>query len=180
MTDTPEHAKNRRFLQLADDSLEMLQALSKDSNAMALFFFLARCMRDRSNTLVASAPTLMHFTGLNRNSLFRAVRALKERRIIDVRKSGTTNIYCMNAKVVWRWGANEKWHAAFHTLALVTQDEQHESIERLRKQDLHRTGFVTAKPRDVDIDSDDAMPSIPECEEFESNEMKPGKYQETA
>ena len=179
MTEKPEHAKNRRFLQLSDDSLEMLQLMAKDSNAMALFFFLCRCMRDRSNTLVASAPALMQFTGMRKTALFAAIKALKERRIIDVRKSGTTNVYCMNAKVVWRWGNHEKHYAAFETLALLTLDEQNESIEKLRKKDLVRTGFVTARPRDVELD-DEPMTSIPEFEEFETNEGKPRRLKETA
>jgi hypothetical protein len=65
-----------------------------------LFMFLAE-ESDRTNAIVASGKALAAALQVSEASISRAIKTLKEKKLIEVLNSGGSNVFVLNPDVVW-------------------------------------------------------------------------------
>lgn len=85
--------------------------------------FLAKEM-DNYNAIICSFKVMEEALGYSRAALSKAISILKEHHYIDVKKSGTSNVYLINKELYWKsWGTNYKY-AEFGTKIIISESEQ--------------------------------------------------------
>ena len=88
--------------------------IKKSPIAYRVLRFLAKQM-DNYNAIICSFSS--------------AVKLLKEHNYIDVKKSGTTNVYLINKQLYWKsWGKNHRF-AEFGAKIIISEAEQESKIE---------------------------------------------------
>ena len=131
----------RQWLQVNNDKTAYQaedNLIRKSATAYRVLRFLASHMDER-NALICSYKVLEESLGLKRASLSNAVKLLKDEKYIDVKKSGTSNIYLINKTLYWKsWGKNYKY-AEFDAKILVSQSEQEEKVVDTQK---HKTAVI--------------------------------------
>lgn len=139
------------FVQVNLDYTNQIIQLARISPKGAqIFAFLVEHM-DGYNALVCSSAVLQEALGMSRASVTRAVKVLKDSKFIDIKKSGTTNVYLINSELVWKsWGTNYKY-AEFNAKVLIAESEQeHEKPETKVKTRKKSTAEVVQKKAGAD------------------------------
>ena len=124
-----QHKKNSPFsswLQINNDN-EFYKAedwlMKKSAVAYRLLRFLAKEM-DNYNAIICSFKVLEEVLGYSRQTLSSAVALLKKHKYIDVKKSGTSNVYLINKELYWKsWGKNHQY-AEFGAKIIISESEQ--------------------------------------------------------
>ena len=62
---------------------------------------------------LCSYTTLCEITGVSRPTVGRAIKLLKDDQWIDTVKIGNANAYCVNERVFWQAGRNQRKYAIF-------------------------------------------------------------------
>ena len=115
---------NDNFVQLYVDKLDLIiEMMSENPTAVKVFTWLLKQM-DKRNALVVSQSALAEALGLAVRTIQYSVSYLKEKKAIDVLKSGNTNIYAVNAQIAWKADANGKKHALFDAAVYIADSEQ--------------------------------------------------------
>lgn len=115
---------NDKFVQLYVDKLDLIiEMTSENPTAVKVFIWLLQHM-DKRNALVVSQEALAEAMGLHRTTIFRCTNYLREKKAVDVVKSGSTNIYAVNAQIAWKSDANGKKHALFDAAVYISASEQ--------------------------------------------------------
>jgi hypothetical protein len=121
---------NANFTQLYDDQLDLIILMTKENpTALTVFLWIVKFMDDR-NALVASQQTIADALGLHKNTVYLAVKYLKEKKALIVLRSSNTNVFAMNAQIVWRDSADAKRFAHFDAKVYVSEFEQHEEKDQ--------------------------------------------------
>ena len=82
-----------------DYTNQIIQLARTSSKAAQVFAFLVEHM-DGYNALVCSFAVIQEALDMSRASAARAVKVLKDSNFIDIKKSGTTNVYLINSELV--------------------------------------------------------------------------------
>ncbi|OSK13644.1 replication protein [Escherichia coli M056] len=90
-------------------------------------------MGKTTNAVVCSYATLTEVTGYSRRSVATAIKILKDDRWIQVVKVGNASAYCINEKVIWQAGRNQRKYAIFSATVVASESEQ-ESDYHLKKR----------------------------------------------
>ena len=117
-------------LKHADDWI----ALSKKSHIAVeiLWFLIKNC--DRHNALVCSSKVLEEALNYDRTSFFRALKILKESKFLDIKKSGSSNVFLINKEPTWKsWGKNQRY-AEFGAKIIISESEQDQPIATKTKR----------------------------------------------
>jgi len=115
---------NDNFVQLYVDKLDLIiEMTGENATAVKVFTWLLKQM-DRRNALVISQQALAEALGLGRTTIHYAVNYLKEKKAVAVLKSGSTNIYAVNAQIAWKSDARGKKHALFDAAVYIAESEQ--------------------------------------------------------
>lgn len=102
--------------------------MAKSPIAYRIFKFLINNM-DNYNAVICSCAVLQERFGVSRVTVSRAIKLLKEKKYIEVYKSGTSNVYAINKNIVWNsWGTNYKY-AKFGANIILSESEQEQQIE---------------------------------------------------
>lgn len=122
-----ENAKKspyNNFAQLNLDQTKVLIQLTRSSpRAAEIFLFLINNM-DGYNAIVCSQTVLQEALDMSRATVARAIKVLRDSGFIDIKKSGTTNIYLINKEIVWKsWGTNYRY-GEFAAKVIVSETEQ--------------------------------------------------------
>lgn len=97
--------------------------MAKSPIAYRIFKFLINNM-DGYNSVICSYSVLQEYFGVSKPTITRSIKLLKEKKYIDVYKSGTSNVYCVNKNIVWSsWGSNFKY-AKFGANIILSKAEQ--------------------------------------------------------
>ena len=97
--------------------------IRKSPVAYDVYLFILDKM-DQKNALVCSMSVFCEALGFSRQTISKAIKVLKERQFIDVRKSGTTNVYLLNSELAWKsWGNGYKY-AEFNANVLLSASDQ--------------------------------------------------------
>lgn len=115
-----------KFVQL---NKEMYKAedwlMAKSPIAYRMFKFLINNM-DGYNAVVCSYQVLQEYFSISKDTVRRSVKLLREKKYVDVHKSGTANIYTINKQIAWNsWGSNYKY-AKFSANIIISEGEQTE------------------------------------------------------
>lgn len=98
------------------------QLLEKSSTAYRVFKFLVQNM-DNYNAVMCSHTVLEENLNISNSTVKRAIKLLKSEKFIDIYKSGTSNVYCINKNIVWSsWGTNFKY-AKFGANIILSKTE---------------------------------------------------------
>jgi len=135
---------NPDFVQLrSPHGIRAMKALVKSNkNAASLFYLLMEYM-DKQNCLVASMDTLGELMDWSRSTTSRAVRFLRENNYVSVFKTGSSNVYTLNADVVWRTDNDKRVTALFTANVLLSLKEQDELVKTKVKRGVHKLELVT-------------------------------------
>lgn len=122
-----ERAKKSPFKNFVQVNKDYYKAedwlMSKSPIAYRIFKFLINGMDDY-NAVICSYKVLQENFGISQDTVRRAIKILKEKKYIDVYKSGTSNVYVINKNIVWSsWGTNFKY-AKFGANIILSESEQ--------------------------------------------------------
>ena len=117
---------NANFVQLYDDHLDLIMLMTKENpTALSIFLWIVKYM-DNRNALVVSQQAIAESLGLHKNTVYLAVKYLKEKKALTVLRSSNTNIFAINAQIAWRDTADAKKFAHFDAKVYISESEQHE------------------------------------------------------
>lgn len=135
----------RNFVQVNKDYYKVEDWLmAKSPIAYRIFKFLINNM-DEYNAVICSQAVLQENFGVSRVTVSRAIKLLKEKGYIAVFKSGTSNVYALNDKIVWNsWGTNYPY-SKFPANVILSATEQEESIQAKLKNVKHKEVIVKEK-----------------------------------
>ena len=120
--------------------------MAKSPIAYRIFKFLINNM-DGYNSVICSYAVIQEYFGVSKPTITRAIKLLKEKKYIDVYKSGTSNVYCINKNIVWNsWGNNFKY-AKFGANIILSNSEQEEIEEDMKEK--NRVEIKTEKFKQV-------------------------------
>ena len=109
--------------------------MKKSAVAYRLLRFLVKEM-DNYNAIVCSFKVLEEALGYKRTALSMAVALLKEHKYIDVKKTGTSNVYLVNKELYWKsWGKNHQY-AEFGAKIIISESEQDETLKKIEKKKI--------------------------------------------
>lgn len=115
---------NDNFVQLYVDKLDLIIEMTGENHtAVKIFVWLLQHM-DKRNALVVSQQALAEALNLSRQTIHTSTKYLKEKKAVNVLKSGNTNIYAVNAQIAWKADANGKKYALFDAAVYISDSEQ--------------------------------------------------------
>ena len=126
---------NANFVQFYRNEIGSIRELIKDEpKAASLFLFLSEKM-DQENALIVSQETLSEYFGISKRTIIRQLNVLKEKGFIEIIKSGTANVYLVNANIAWTSYAKKKY-AQFKANVFVSKSEQEYKIKSSKFKQL--------------------------------------------
>lgn len=118
--------------------------MKESSDAYCVMDFLASNM-DRYNAVICSYKVMQERLGYSQATVARAIKLLKEHKYIDVKKSGTSNIYMINKQLYWNsWGTNYAY-AEFGANIIISASEQDKETQERIKIEIQKRQEVVIK-----------------------------------
>ena len=111
-----------------------------------------------TNAVVVSYMTLCEITGVNRPTVGRAIKILKNDNWIDAVKIGNATAYCVNARAYWQATRNQKKYAIFQATVIASESEQNSSYPEKAKEKLTYIPILEKKEKTL-IDNKENLPS---------------------
>jgi len=126
---------NNPFFQFYQHNFKLIRwMMNENPAALKLFLWLVEHM-DGKNAIVVSQPTLAEALSYTTRTIQRAIKFLRENECIAVLKSGNTNVYAVNADIVWTNTHEKKKFALFDSKVYLSWNEQNQD-ETLFKTEL--------------------------------------------
>ena len=72
--------------------------------------------------------TLREILSYSRQTFLAAVSLLKKHKFVDVKKSGTSNVYLINKELYWKSQGTNHRYAKFGAKIIISESEQDEAI----------------------------------------------------
>jgi len=117
---------NNPFYQFYEHNLKLIRWMTRENpRALEIFLWLVEHM-DGKNAIVVSQPALAEALKIHRSTIHRSILFLREHHCIAVLKSGNTNIYAVNADIVWRDTHENKKFALFDARVYLSLSEQNQ------------------------------------------------------
>lgn len=128
---------NSNFVQIYRNEMFSIRELIKDEpKAANLFLFLTEKM-DQDNAIVVSQETLSEVLGTSKRTIIRHLKLLIEKGFLKVIKSGTANVYLVNANIAWSSYANNREYAQFRASVFVSRTEQEFNVRETKTKQLN-------------------------------------------
>ena len=120
--------------------------MKQSSDAYCIMDFLASKM-DNYNAVICSYRVMQEVFGYSQATIARAIKLLKEHKYIDVKKSGTSNIYMLNKHLYWNsWGTNYAY-AEFDAKVIIAASEQDKETQAQIKTEIQKRQEVVVKQK---------------------------------
>ena len=131
-----KRGKNYNFIQFYKHNMKAYRALiSQNPTAAKIFLFLAEHMT-HENAVTCSNQVLQEQMGKSRQTIWKAIKVLKESGYLDVyRLGGGANTYTLNKNVVWSGTKEAKQYCVFEGPVLISAEEN-KKIEKRRVNEL--------------------------------------------
>lgn len=143
MTDRDELKDNYNFVQVSRGYLAQMRKLARKSPvANEILLYLVEHMGRTTNAVVCSYKTLQEETGLSRTSVANAIKLLKSDNWIDAIKIGNATAYCVNERVFWQAGRNQRQYAIFSATVIAAASEQESDYHQKAKTKLTHIPFI--------------------------------------
>lgn len=137
---------NYNFVQVSRGYLAQMRKLARKSPiANEILLYLVEHMGRTTNAVVCSYSTLQEVTGLSRTSVANAIKLLKEDNWIDAVKVGNATAYCINERVFWQAGRNQRQYAIFSATVIASAKEQESNYHEKAKTKLTHIPFIESK-----------------------------------
>lgn len=132
---------NDNFVQLYIDKLDLIiEMMGENPMAVKVFTWLLKHM-DNRNALVVSQKALAEALEVSRQTIYTSANYLREKKALDILKSGNTNIYAVNVQIAWKSDANNKRFALFNAAVYIGGSEQDKPLF-----DTQLVGHAKARP----------------------------------
>ena len=95
----------------------------KDPKARVLLDFFLEQM-DTENALIVSRQTIAEFLGWGTATVTRKIKVLRDEKCIDVKTTGSSSIYLVNADIAWTTWADKRQYARFRANVFIGKSEQ--------------------------------------------------------
>jgi DNA-binding transcriptional ArsR family regulator len=118
---------NTGFSQIYHDWWPIQRSIIDDNpTALKVFSWLIE-KSDRRNAVLASYVAMAKALGVNERTVRRAVSYLAEKKLVVILKSGNTNIYVLNDRIVWKdTGDSKNKYSEFSAEIYILASEQEE------------------------------------------------------
>jgi hypothetical protein len=121
---------NANFVQFYDDHLDLIMLMTKENpTALNVFLWIVKHM-DNRNALVVSQQAIAEALELHKNTVYLAVKYLKEKKALTVLRSSNSNVFAINAQIAWRDSADAKKYAHFDAKVYISELEQNEDLDK--------------------------------------------------
>lgn len=128
--------ENNNFVMFFRDEMHSLQKIAiQDGKALSILMLITEHM-DHTNSLIVSRDAIAEILEMSVPTVDRKLKFLRDKNFISVIKSGTSNIYTVNAKIAWTTYANQKQYAKFTSNVLVSRTEQDYKIKGSKAKQL--------------------------------------------
>ena len=123
----------RSFLQTNNEMYKQEDWLMRKSPAAyRLLRFITKNM-DNYNALICSQKIFEESLGYSKVTISKAVKLLKEKKYLNVAKSGQSNIYYINKELYWHSYGSNYSRATFGAKIIISADEQEpEEVEEIK------------------------------------------------
>ncbi|MEJ7804299.1 MAG: replication/maintenance protein RepL, partial [Telluria sp.] len=101
--------------------------------AAAMLHHMIAGMSRKPTAYIVSAETLARELGVTSRTIQNSAKILREHRLVQILKSGNTNVYVINSSVAWRGKTGSKT-AIFHSITEISEKEQDASVEELEQE----------------------------------------------
>lgn len=134
----------RSWTQCNDEGLDDISILiERNSKAARILLFLIKNM-DGHNAIICSSRVLEEALNCSESTVARAVKFLKDNNFIKIAKSGTANVYYVNAEIAWKsWGKNQEY-AEFSAKVIIAKSEQEQPT--VKNTRMNMVEIKTAQP----------------------------------
>lgn len=154
---------NFNFVQLSRGYLSQMRKLARKSPiAHEILYYLVEHMGRTTNAVVCSYTTLCEVTGVSRPTIGRAIKLLKDDHWIDTVKIGNSNAYCVNERVFWQAGRNQRKYAVFSATVIASATDQDSDFQEKSKQKL--TYIPVIEPNDIPTTGVEKLPPPDQCD----------------
>lgn len=151
-------ANNHNFVQVSRAYLKAWRGLiRKNGLAAEILFYLVERMGRTTNAVVCSYTILTEVTGYSRRSVATAIKVLKDDNWIQVVKIGNASAYCVNERVIWQAGKNQRKYAIFSATVVASEAEQDSDFHLKAQEKLTYVPFVERHER-ILTGSDELLP----------------------
>ena len=114
----------KNFAQMNLEHSKDWRALSRQNHVAAEILWFLIEHSDRHNALVCSSKVLEEALGYSRTTGCRATDFLKKTGFVDIKKSGNTNVFLINAEIAWKTWGNNQQYAEFSAKIIIAESEQ--------------------------------------------------------
>jgi len=97
----------------------------KDPKARVLLDFFLEQM-DTENALIVSRQTIAEFLGWGTATVTRKIKVLRDEKCIDIKLTGSSSVYLVNANLAWTTYADKRRYAHFTANVFLSESEQQE------------------------------------------------------
>ncbi|MDO1451532.1 replication/maintenance protein RepL [Rhodocytophaga aerolata] len=119
-----EKIVNDNFIQFYEDNISLIREMIEENpTALKVLLWIIEKM-DKNNALVISQIALAESLNVHRNTIGNSISYLKQKKAVEVLKSGSTNIYAVNTEIAWKSLANNKQFALFSAKVYLSSSEQ--------------------------------------------------------
>jgi hypothetical protein len=147
--------RNEPFFQFRKHNFKILQKMYHEyPKAGELFTFLVENMNERTNSLIVSQLALSTVLDCSVKTTYRATKYLIDNQYIKIIKSGSTNIYCVNADIVWTRSAEGLEYARFNSAVYVVVNEQEEVVKQEIKKSYEKHVNTSEKVKKIQPNKD--------------------------
>lgn len=141
--------KQNGFMQLSEGEMARLRKLTRmNPIAAQIFLFLMEHM-NHNNAVACSQTLLAQITDRSRTTVHRAIVVLKEYNFIDVKKIGGTQVFHLNAEIVWHSYEGKIKYAGMVAQILLDLEENAEMKEY--EMEAGATSILRVEESETDI-----------------------------
>ena len=116
--------QNKNFVQFYRREIHTIAMLGRtDPLALAIWLWIVERM-GYDNALVCSMQPLVDDFQKTRQTISKKISFLRKRGYLAVAKTGTTNVYMINAEIVWASSASRRRKAEFRANVVLAESEQ--------------------------------------------------------
>lgn len=148
---------NANFVQLSRGYLRQMRKLARKSPvAHEILYYLVEKMGRTTNAVVCSRKVLSEVTECSIATVGRAIKILKDDNWIETVKIGSASAYCVNERVFWQAGRNQREYAIFSATVVASASEQESNFRAKAAEKL--TYIPIIEKDDMTITGDDELP----------------------
>ena len=151
--------ENYNFVQISRAYLKSWRGLiRKNGLAAEVLTYFVEKMGRTTNAVVCSYATLTEVTGYSRRSVATAIKVLKDDSWIQTIKVGSATAYCVNERVFWQAGRNQRRYAIFSATVVAAETEQDSDFHERAKERLTHIPFIDVQKERMISDAGERLP----------------------